>query len=219
MSTESKDKIKIKDNIDRLLLVEGKDEVGFFEPYIEHLSNKGELSNASSIQIINVGGIRNFSLNFGILSSDDKFKQIIRFGFIRDAEENSKEAFDSIKDIIAKYGLPVPQEAGTIEKKNNLWTGIFIMPDNLHKGALENLVIKTVKDRKEYKCVEDFIKCIPKYKSTNSKSRRAKASVLAYLASQKEIVNSLGLGASKKYWDFDHKSLSKLKNFIIALMV
>lgn len=211
-------KEKIQDNIDRLLLVEGKDECNFFEFFIkEHLFKQNNLANAPLIQIINVGGKDQFISKFKILSGDDNFGKIIRFGFIRDAEEDPRGAFDSIKKVLTDYKLPVPPNIGGIKKTSELQTGIFIMPNNSEKGALENLVIETVKNKKEYKCVNEFIKCIPKYKSPNFENRIAKASVLAYLASQKKIVNSLGLGASKNYWNFNHDSLTQLKSFIINL--
>lgn len=210
---------KIEDNISCLLLVEGKDECYFFESYIKYLSENNYLTK-EKIQILDVGGKDKFKSNFKVLHGDvdGNFRNITRIGFVRDADENSDGAFKSIQNILKEYSeIPCPlSREENINETNALHTGIFIMPDNSSKGALENLVLETVKDKKEYKCVENFIDCIPKYKTSN-KNKIAKASILAYLASQKNVVNSLGVGAQKGYWDFEHVSLTQLRDFIIKL--
>jgi len=45
----------------------------------------------------------------------------------------------------------------------------------------------------------------------------SKTKVQVFLASQPEIVNSIGLGASKNYWDFTSPVLDELKTFLINL--
>ncbi len=94
--------------------------------------------------------------------------------------------------------------------------GIFIMPDNYGLGMLENLCLKTIEDQKIKVCVDDYISCIADCQSVEEREHfnEAKARVQAYLAARVPLVNSLGLGAIKGYWDFEHSCFDEIKKFL-----
>jgi len=59
-----------------------------------------------------------------------------------------------------------------------------------------------------------------KFISTRLKLKIKKVSkrkVQVYLAGMKDICNSIGLGAEKKYWNFDSKIYDELKCFLNKL--
>jgi hypothetical protein len=91
--------------------------------------------------------------------------------------------------------------------------GIFIMPGNSVDGnMLEDLCLKTVEEHPAMKCVCDFAYCVSGL--NNPPKNISKAKCQAFLATQPEIVNSVGLGARKDYWDFDSPALDELKQFL-----
>ena len=74
-----------------LLLVEGKDEIKFFNDLFKYMS-------IDEIQILEVGGKSNFPKNIKQIKDihDDGFSIVTNLGLIRDANDNAKAAFDSI---------------------------------------------------------------------------------------------------------------------------
>ena len=95
------------------------------------------------------------------------------------------------------------------------------MPGETTVGTiLENLCLETVKDHPAMKCVDEFSSCVSALKSPPKNISKAKAQVFkaqVFLAAQPDIVDSVGLGAKKKYWDFDPPCLAELKTFLSHL--
>src|SRR4030042_4664636 len=90
--------------------------------------------------------------------------------------------------------------------------GIYVMPGSGEQGMLEDLCLKTVKGNPAMKCVDNFFECIRKRKIEPKNISKAKVQV--YLAAMPEIVNCIGLGAQKKYWNFESNELSDIKSFL-----
>ena len=90
--------------------------------------------------------------------------------------------------------------------------GIFIMPGDFKNGMLEDLCLRTVKDNPAVKCAETFIECALKLEAPPRNIAKAKAQ--AFLAAMPDIVSSVGLGAEKRYWDFNSDELKNLRNFL-----
>jgi len=135
---------------------------------------------------------------------------VTHFVVIRD--RNSDDAFRSVANILTKEGLTPPQKNAQFSDDHPK-IGIFIMPGETIKGTmLEDLCLETVKDRPEMNCINDFESCVSALKTKPKNISKAKAQ--AFLASQPEFANSVGLGAQKGYWDFDSPCLDELKAFL-----
>jgi hypothetical protein len=78
---------------------------------------------------------------------------------MRDADERPKSAFQSIQDALKKAGFDKPDEplkpCGYEPKIT-----VMILPDIETRGALESLLLRTVEDKEEIKCVDGFIDCL-----------------------------------------------------------
>ena len=206
------DKTKITSN--RLLAVEGKDENNFFKAMLKH-------KNIKNIQVIDIGGKDQFKTRFPLLINLDGFSDVKALGFIRDAEENqAHSAFSSIRDILKKNGLHAPKSINTIIDEQDMRIGVFIMPNNIDEGMLEDLCLESVKEKLVFECVEQYIKCCMKSLTEDKKNINiSKAKIQTYLAVQKPVVNSLGLAAIKKYWDFEDSCFSDIKQFLHSLSI
>ena len=195
-----------------LLLVEGKDEENFFEVLLKKMEITG-------VQILDVGGKDKFRKNFEELTSITNFSQVEKIGFIRDAEKNkARSAFQSICSILKKFNLPIPASPatnGAIQNQNGIKLGIFIMPDNEQPGALEDLCLRSI-EKEPLKCIKDYLTCVkdmhPETKQKNFNIPKAK--IQTFLAAKTPIVNSLGLGAQKGIWDFEHPCFEGVKHFL-----
>jgi tRNA 2-selenouridine synthase SelU len=199
--------IRIKSN--KILAVEGKDECSFFEAILKY----EEINN---IQIIDIGGKDKFKVEFPNLVNLEGFSEVRALGFIRDAESQKAEsAFSSICGILKKNGLPVPKNINTIISEEGRKIGIFIMPNNIDAGMLEDLCIESIKTNQVFECVEQYIECCSSHLSEKGKAfNRSKAKIQTYLASQKPIVSSLGVAAQNGYWNFKEDCFSEIKQFL-----
>ncbi len=197
-------------NAMKLLLVEGKDEINFFTALLKYIGLKDVL-------IEEVGGKDQFREKFPALRRRSGFSAVETLAVIRDADKNSGGAFNSIKNIIKKEKLIPPSKINGFGNGAPM-IGIYIMPGNAAKGMLEDLCLKTVQNNPAIVCVDAFTDCCESNLDYTLKNI-AKARAQVYLAAMREIVNSVGVGALKGYWDFDSSELSDLKLFLSMLEI
>jgi len=153
-----------------LLIVEGMDEVHFFNKLLE-------LQGLGNIQIINIEGKDNLNNNVFLIKLMTAFKStdkdIKAVGIILDCDDNNIQAhINKVNTFVDRVNNHNPKETESkilsFEKINkcNKFTsqktplGLYVMPDCNSKGALETLCLKAVKDKKFMPCIENFMKCL-----------------------------------------------------------
>ena len=188
-----------------LILVEGKDEIKFFEALAKYLA-------LSSFEVRECGGKDNFTNTITAVSKATGFDSVEKILLVRDADfgENAQEnTFKSLLDSLDKAELPKPEKAfeWTELTKNKPQVAIYVMPYEGAEGMLEHLCLESIPEE-EKKCLNTFFECMPEKPKYN---RRAKAEVQAFLAAKEEPVVNLGLASSKKYWNFEHSVFDDLK--------
>jgi hypothetical protein len=196
----------------KVLAVEGQDEEEFFGALLRYM-------DIGDFDMRHVGGKDQFRTKLPALKRVSGFFNVDGSPFvtylaiIRD--QNSDDAFESVVGILKREGFTPPKEHGQFSKGNPK-VGIFIMPGTKVKGTmLEDLCLKTVENRPTMKCVNEFASCVSELETMPKNLSKAKAQ--AFLAAQPEIVNSVGLGAQKKYWNFESPALNELKEFLSNL--
>lgn len=196
----------------KILAVEGSDEENFFDALLRHI-------NIADCDIHQVGGKDQFKDKLPALKiargffNADGSPFVTHLAIIRD--ENGDDAFTSVVNILKKEGFTPPQKRGLLSNGNPK-IGIFIMPGNTVEGTmLEDLCLKTVENDPAMKCVNEFASCASALETRPKSLSKAKAH--AFLAAQHDIVNSVGLGAQKDYWDFESPALDELKQFLSHL--
>jgi hypothetical protein len=201
----------------KIIAVEGKDEINFFDALLRHMK-------ITDFDIRDLGGKGQFPKKFPTLLKTRGFyladgtSFVTHLAIIRDKDED--EALKSIATIVANAGLKPPTKHSEFSNGNPK-VGIFIMPGKTVDGTmLEDLCLKTVEKHNAMACVNEFASCISALEPTPKNISKAKVQVFkahVFLAAQPDIVNSAGLGAQKKYWDFDSSALDELKKFLINL--
>jgi hypothetical protein len=196
----------------KVLAVEGQDEKNFLDKLLKYLG-------FNDFQIEDVGGKDNFPDKFPNLLKTSGFSHadgsplVTHLVIIRDKEDDN--AFESISNIVVKAGLKPPNKHSTFSDSNPK-VGIFIMPGAEVQGTmLEDLCLKTVENQPAMKCVNEFVSCASALDTKPKNLSKAKAQT--FLAAQPEIVNSVGVGAQKGYWDFESPALDELKQFLSHL--
>ncbi len=201
---------EIGKNVKKVLAVEGKDECYFFDAFLRDLK-------ITDYEIHVVGGKDRFKENLPALVEARGFLDNVEIlAVIRDADKDANESWDSVCGILKKANLvPPPRRNEFSSDENKPVVGIFIMPGNSDTGMLEDLCLRSVKDNPAMECVEIFSKCVSKISKPPKNMAKAKAQ--AFLAAMPDIVNSVGLGAQKKYWDFESDEMADLRSFINKL--
>ena len=205
--------IKLK----KILAVEGKDEINFFKALLRHMDIK-------DFDIRKIGGKDQFPKKLPALLNArgfylaDRSSFVTHLAIIRDRDED--EAFKSIANIVKKAGLEPPTRPSEFSNGSPK-VGVFVMPGKTIDGTmLEDLCLKTVENHKAMTCVNEYASCISALEPTPKNIPKAKVQVFkaqVFFAAQPEIVDSVGLGAQKKYWDFESHALDELKEFLIKL--
>lgn len=190
-----------------VLAVEGKDEVNFFGALLEYLEITGS-------DIRDLGGKYKFKVKLPALVKTSGFSDVEVLAVIRDADTDADAAFDSVRNVLTKEGLEPPARMNRFSDGNPM-IGIFIMPGDSDRGILEDLCLRTVKDHPAMGCVDIFVDCAAELDHPPKIPAKAKAQ--AFLAAMPEIVNSVGLGAQKRYWNFNSNELSDLITFVDTL--
>lgn len=188
----------------KLMAVEGRDEVVFFKALLKHMGIK-------DVEIQDVGGKDQFKTKLPALTKTPGFSDVEIFAVVRDADENADGAFESISNFLKKENLSPPEQMNTFAHDDPK-IGIFIMPGNSDTGMLEDLCLRTVQSHPALECVEAFADCCENLKPPPKNIAKTKAQ--AFLAAMPKIVNSVGMGAEKGYWDFDSQELAELKRFL-----
>ncbi len=196
----------------KVIAVEGSDDDNFFDALLRRM-------NISDFDIRFVGGKGEFKNKLPALKNVSGFFNadgspfVTHLVIIRD--ENGDNAFRSVANILKKEGFTPPKKHGLFSDGNPR-IGVFIMPGATVAGTmLEDLCLKTVEDHPAMRCVNEFVSCVCKLKAQPRSISKVKTQ--AFLAAQPEIVNSVGVGAQKGYWDFESPVLDELKQFLSGL--
>lgn len=188
----------------KVLAVEGKDEVNFFDALLKH-------SRIAGFDIRDIGGKDKFKEKLPALVKARGFSDIEVLVVVRDADNDPDAAFDSVRDVLSSQKLDPPDQMNQFSDGNPR-IGVFIMPGNSDTGMLEDLCLKTVEEHPAMKCVNAFTDCASVLKDPPKIMAKAKAQV--FLAAMSDIANSVGVGAQKGHWNFDSDELDNLRSFI-----
>ena len=192
----------------RQLLVEGNDQRNFFETLSKHL-------RIQEIQIQNYGGVNELRRFLAAFVKFEDFDLVESIGIVRDAEASSQAAFTSVLHSLRFVGLTEPkipcQYYGDSPK-----VGVLILGDEEGTGMLESILLRTVQDRPQHKCVVAFMSCLEEI-GVDVSRRREKRLAHAYISGTGEPHISVGVAAMKRVWNLDHIALRDTRKFLVDL--
>jgi hypothetical protein len=201
-------------NAPKQLLVEGRTAEILFRELAEHLS-------LTDMQVRDYGDINNLTDYLRTFSRLPGFVEKVRsLGVIRDAEDKpASAAFESVCSSLGVANLPIPSQLGTISGEL-FRTGVFILPNCVDRGMLEDVCLESVGNEAENKiklrCVDGFFECIEKQNLALPKNL-TKARTWVFLSSQDVSDPQVGRAAQKRIWLWDNVAFKPIKIFLEEL--
>lgn len=189
----------------KLLIVEGAEEVGFFGALLKHM-------NIDSVQVKEMQGKPKLPSFIKTLTFVPNYETVESIAIICDADADPGNAFQSIINALKKASLSCPDRHGAFSQGHPK-IGIFIMPDGLNQGMLENLCLNTLLRDPAMRCVEEYFNCIAKTGIPEPKPI-AKAKVYAWLASRADPKRRVGEAAKAGIWSWEHPAFNDLLAFL-----
>jgi hypothetical protein len=140
--------------------------------------------------------------------------QVASVAVVRDADDDGTASFRSVRDALLANGFKAPEANGAVVA-NGVKVGILIIGPNSGKGMLEDLCLKSVSDRAEFGCVDDYFRCITEKCGRIGFS--AKAKVRVWMASQADYDYRVGKAAEHGYWPWANPAFQELREFLRQL--
>ena len=193
----------------RLLVVEGPADEMLFLYLIRHLGLSG-------IQLHNIGGVTNLEQELLSLTQTPGFHdEVTSIGIVRDADDDSGDAFGLVCEALQESSLPVP--AAPLEVVGYpLSVSVLIVPHGESSGMLDDVCLASVADDPVMSCVDEYIDCMLDAANVRPNSL-SKSRLQAFLASRREPGMLLGAAARANYWNFDHAAFAPLKDLLRML--
>jgi len=193
-----------------LIVVEGKDDKKFIEAYLKHLKHT---SITDIIQVFPIGGytlLGDFAVPIAkVLNARNKVSII--FDANADYKERKKYVENQLKEHVEKQVDEDIRDNRSILKIIN----IFLFPNNKGNGSLENLLEELTKHENIISCFEKYQQCIEGLGHISPNGDK-KAKIYAY----QEALGEKGKKAKEadefksENWDFEHKEVQRLKEFL-----
>lgn len=192
----------------RLLFVEGRDEVNFFNALLKNMG-------IASIEVVNVGGKFDFKKKLRIQAARPDFKSLTSIGIVRDADDNAQNTFISIRDALTEVNLPVPTMPLVSTQTVPRVTVMIMPPENVGTNRmLEDLCFAAVANDPAVACVDDYLACLQTQGIELSQHIIAKAKIHAFLASRTEPDKRLGEAALAGYFPWQSPIFDPVKTFL-----
>ena len=209
MPLDAKSGQKFLIKADRLLLVEGKDEVNLLGKLIKDCL-KGD---GYGIQILDVGSKDNFKPNLEAIKTAAQSGPTLRsIGIVRDADKYAKRSFQSVCGSLRSAGYEPPAAHAEFSDATPS-IGVFIVPDGSQPGAIETLCRRSVEGEAATECADEYMECLKIHNALQSKNED-KTFAHAYLAAMRYPVARVGEGAQQGVWDFQSPAFGALSQFV-----
>jgi len=147
-----------------------------------------------------------------------------RLGIIIDADTNLASQWARVTRVLEEYGCrdvpPQPAAEGTIVETNDgKRIGIWVMPDNLNNGSLEDFIgILIGKEDSLWPKDQKDVQNIPEGDRRFKETYLSKAQVHTWLAWQEEPGTRMGETFKKKYLDPEHSQAQVFVSWIRQLL-
>jgi hypothetical protein len=205
-----------------LLLCEGPDDFAFFISMLADLTISRDI-----VDVERLDGRRQLHDRLNALPIRDASGRLRALGIVCDADDpdDGPAAFRRIRDDLRNTGYTAPTQAPEIASGPwgggpSLSVGVYVMPDNLATGALEDLCLSVIDEDPTLPCVDEFLSCVSTTGNLVWREQvRSKARLNAWLASREDPTRRLGQAISAGVIPADARAFEPIRDFLARLAV
>jgi hypothetical protein len=203
----------------KLLLVEGNDDLRFFHAMYQSLG-------ISDVTVSSYNGKRNLGNDLSERVRSPGFQTVSSVGIVRDADESSHSAFDSVVGALRRVNLPIPDAPAIPIERNGLHVSVLIIPPEEKTGELENVCLGSIEGTPDMLCVESYFDCLSNVEPPIATNQIAKARLHSYLApgpiritqdgelARRQPALRLGEAAEAGVWDWSSPAFERVADFL-----
>lgn len=194
-----------------VLVVEGKDDERFFSAFFKHLGLEHR------IEVVESKGKDKLPAVLRTLKTNPGFSQVHHLVIVRDADEDSGAAFQSVQNALEHAKLPKPKHPSESTIGTNPVVTVIILPICKKVGALEDICLESVIDDPALPCVESYFECL-RAQGLPLPKQLSKAKAHAFLASREKPDLRLGEAAEAGYWPWDKEAFGEIRQFFLGVV-
>jgi len=195
----------------KLIFVEGIDEENFFDAMLKHLGK-------NDVQAMAFNGKEALRAKLKALKTDPLWPDLEALLVVRDAdfpgphakETAAQAAWKSVISALQAAAIPAPSSHGQLTAAPAgeggapaPRTAVFILPDGIADGMLEDLCLNAVVDDPVKPCLDAYLRCIEEKRRKLAPNVLPKARAHAFLASQPIPDKRVGEAARAGYFPWD----------------
>jgi hypothetical protein len=193
---------------EKQLLVEGGDDLVFFQALMRHLGLSG-------IQLQRFGGVSELQGFLKALRRVPGFATVTALGIVRDADLDPASAFRSVQGALRSARLPAPRAVRSTAAGPPR-VGVLLLPAAATSGTLETLCLQAVTADPVLACVDEYVQCVERCLGSLP-GHRDKARAHTFLASRPRPEVRVGDAAAAGYWPWAHSCFDHVKQFLQRL--
>ena len=206
----------------KLLLVEGNDDLRFFQAMSRHWG-------ITDVAVSSYNGKPNLGNDLSARVRGPGFQTVSSLGIVREADDSSRSAFDSVVGSLRRARLPTPDVPIAPIERDGLRISVLILPPDYEQGELENVCLEFIEISQEMQCVENYLTCQNSLELGIASSQIAKARLHSYLAAgpiyaseggqldRRRPALRLGEAADAGVWDWASPAFAKIVSFLRSL--
>ena len=208
----------IPNDCEVLLVCEGKSDAAFLRAMSEHMGLTTAPKPIGSKSEFRPSKLKNIKL-------DPNFPKLRGLGMVLDADNSADQALAKVNEVLRivldtkpnflQHGRIKPLES---EESPSTQVGAFIMPDGENPGALEDLLLRSVRESHPeiMVCVDEFQACADQGTESNSR-KKSKQSMQTFLSGLAEYYPYLSVALREHIIDLNRDAFADLRNFLQAL--
>lgn len=191
------------------IYVEGIDDAHFIDRLLTEVG-----ADQDQVRLVYTGGVNQMDTNLISIKKSRAYTTgtLKKLLIIRDADTDATKTQANITAALHAAGFPDVPHDQLIEYDQQRSVGVFIIPSNERKGAVEELLLDTVEEDAKLQAVR---KALEEVEADNEQlNKRGKRLMQMYLAVCDPICKGGGIGLKHGHFPVTHQALAPIKGFL-----
>lgn len=191
----------------QLVIVEGRDEIHVVEAFLQ-------AAGRADVEVRSFDGVDNLRGYLKALTRVAGFEGLVSLGIMRDAEDDSNAALESIQGALAAAGLSVPGASLTPAGLGPRVV-VLINPNGAMAGSLEDVCLAATAGDPALACVDEYVRCLGRVGVPPV--RVSKSRVHALISGKDRPESSVGVAAKRGYFPLGHVAFDPIRQLLALL--